>query len=84
MKYVFWNKELQSHDDLFIYYDNLAIIVKEDVSFFSVSSPHLLEMYSRFQANNMNAEMPKKSPLRKLHLLAQHYVQLLPICSGLF
>ena len=63
------------------FWRHLAIIVEEDVSFFVQHyhhQPHLLEMYSRFQANNMNAEMPKKSPLHQVH------VQLLPICSGLF
>ena len=47
------------------FWRHLAIIVKEDVSFFVQHYHHhtYLEMYSRFQANNMNAEMPKKSPL---------------------
>ena len=60
------------------FWRHLAIIVEEDVSFFVQHYHHhtYLEMYSRFQANNMNAEMPKKS--------SYIHVQLLPICSGLF
>ena len=58
-------------------------IVKEDVLFLLfliITTP--LQMYSRFQANNMNAEMPKKSrPRGTCNTLC---VQLLPICSGLF